>query len=410
MIKLILIILTVILSVYAKNDITGDFKFKPIGYASYQGGLVKSGTYKYENDINDYWYQKVFANLGFKKRINHWLSVTAAVELNMRLSYKSGNTNPESEVYSTQYYIDEARGDLYLIDRKPVRLGLTLGYFRFSCNPDVHNLGNNLFRTYKFPSVIIPSEFDFPYVRLCGLNLHASFVDGMIFNDFISNIHVDFYPPNDLSIADILGFNWRGIRLGFGVQLDRILQLHKELSSPKNTDYYSNLVPSDTVVYNFASTKLLAFFNLDIKKIFYGEYYPTIFGNNDLKFFFEMNIMKPKKSFLLIENQNSYIPISMGLLLPTFKILDVLSIEYEYLLNPEMQSMPNTEFNYLNNNYNDPKWSIYAKRSFSNFSIIFQIAHDHLQLLSIPSFNQYYHDVLIEDDDFYYQLKFRFNL
>lgn len=425
MIKLILIILTMILNVYAKNDTTGNFKFKPIGYASYQGGLVKSGTYLYENDINDYWYQKVFANLGFKKRINHWLLVTAAVELNMRLSYKSGNTFPESEVYSTQYYIDEARGDLYLIDKKQVRLGLTLGYFRFSYNPDVHNLGNNLLRSYSYPTVILSPEFDFPCSRLCGLDLHSSFFNDMIFNDLLATIHTDFYPVNDLSVSDIIGFYWRGFRLLFGVQFDRILEMSSRRTNRKFEIMYNPFNYRDSsgpITYSFASTKIMACFNLDLKKAFYGEDYPSIFGENDFKAFFEINILGLKNYPYFYEDRKDRTPINIGFMFPTFNLLDVLSIEYEYFGSYYRNShvmvmnndMPFTDLYNYNENYiykgNDRKWSVYAKKSFSSFSIIFQVAHDHLQLWSIRGVDRIYRDNLIEEDDIYYQLKFRFDL
>ena len=102
-------IITMIISVWAQED--DGSKAELIGGVWYQGGQVLNGTYNYANDIDHYWLQKVFANLGLK-RINKWLAVTAALEAQMRLSYKQGSTYLESQFYSYNFYIDQARGDI----------------------------------------------------------------------------------------------------------------------------------------------------------------------------------------------------------------------------------------------------------------------------------------------------------
>ena len=70
---MILMIITMIISVWAQED--DGSKAELIGGVWYQGGQVLNGTYNYANDIDHYWLQKVFANLGFKKRINKWLAL-----------------------------------------------------------------------------------------------------------------------------------------------------------------------------------------------------------------------------------------------------------------------------------------------------------------------------------------------
>lgn len=415
--KLFLIIITLTAVLHAQDNDSAEYKIKLIGRVSYQGGQIKSGTYS-NDDIKDYWYQKVFANIGFSKNVNKWLSLTTALEFNMRLSFKNHTTVFGTNQYKHDFYIDEARGDFYLIDNKSIRLGLTLGYFHFNYNPDVHNLGNNLFRSYCYPSAIVPSELDFPYTRLCGLDLNTSFFNGIIFNHFIATTHLELYPTNDLSITNITGFDLRGIRVGFGVQFDRILEMSEEITTPRNKGaaMINPNNPLDTVYFTFAGTKLMSCLNFDIKKIIFGENYPSLFGQDDAKLFFEINILGMKNYQSFYKKRKNRMPIAFGVLLPTFKILDILSLECEYfgsLYSNSLEQLIRSKFPFpdTNNNYMDSddwKWSVYAKRSFSNFSIIFQIAQDHLQPWSIRSVDQIYNDILIENDDYYYQFKFQF--
>jgi hypothetical protein len=421
--KLVIIMFISSVIAWSQSNDSGEPKIELIGNASYQGGQVLSGTYSKPNDIRNYWYQKVFANIGFRKQINSWLSITAAMEAGMRVSFKQGNTFPESQRYAPDIYIDEARGDITFLNNDMANLHLTMGYFRFQYNEDVHNLGNNMFKSYCYPTAIVQPEFDFPYTRLCGLDLKASFIDSLFFNDFLATVHVTFYPTNDLSIADIVGVNWRGIKLGAGLQFDRILPMTSMITTPKNVaSKVDPDHPMDTIYYSYAGTKFMTCLNLDLKKIIFGNDYPSIFGKEDAKLFFEMNILGLKNYYYFYENMRERIPIAFGFLLPTFKILDVLSLEFEYFGSryPNSIDRPmnaNNPYPDIQEGLWDPndfkdddwKWSIYAKRSFSNFAIIGQVARDHLQLWSTRQVDMIYRDNLVEPDDFYYQLKFQFN-
>lgn len=398
-----------------------ESKFKLIGKFSYQGGQVKSGTYKNYNDIKNYWYQKVFTNIGVEKKIKNWLTITVAIEANMKFSFKDVLSYSESKSFRHDIYIDQSRGDISLVDNELISLQLTLGYFHFVYNKDVQNLGNYLFRSSCYPAAIIPSELDFPYSRLCGLDFRTSFLDGNFFNDFIISTHLENYPPDDFSIADILGFYFRGIKAGIGIQFDRVMEISDAITSPQIASMV-NPENNNEIFYTFAGTKFMTWVNLDIKKIIFGENYPSILGENDGKLFFEMNILGLKNYYYFYEKRKERIPLSFGFLLPTFKLLDVLSLEFEYFGSPYPNSTDrplnsNTPFPEINPGFYDPaeykdddwKWSIYAKRSFSNFSIIAQIARDHLQLWSMRSADKVFHDNLVDKDDYYYQLKFQFN-
>ena len=427
-------IITMIISVWAQED--DGSKAELIGGVWYQGGQVLNGTYNYANDIDHYWLQKVFANLGFKKRINKWLAVTAALEAQMRLSYKQGSTYLESQFYSYNFYIDQARGDITAFQNRFIKLRFTLGYFHFHYNESTRNLGNILFKSSCHPTAIIQQEFDqnsfyqnfdqerydVPFLRLLGIKFNASFLDDLLFNDLMLTAHT-YFPLGDFSFTEIFGLNWRGIKACVGIQGDRILSANKELTSPLDAEVEIDKNSSESVKLTYKGFKFMTYASLDLKRIIFGEDYPSFFGENDAKFFFEMNVLGTKNYKVFYKNRKERMPIVFGVLLPTFKILDVLCIEFEHFGSPYPNSMerpinsnkPFPEFQYASYNpeyykNDDWKWSWYAKRSFSNFSIIFQCAHDHLWLWSMRAVDQVFRDNLVDiNKDFYYQFKFLFH-
>jgi hypothetical protein len=84
-------------------------------------------------------------------------------------------------------------------------------------------------------------------------------------------------------------------------------------------------------------------------------------------------------------------PIMLGLSIPTFGVCDNLSVEAEYLKNPNAESIastydmlslpPDENFRYKVFSKDDTKWSIHATRKLSGFATLFiQVANDHMRL------------------------------
>jgi hypothetical protein len=393
--------------------------YKLIGHASYQGGQVLSGSYRYPNDIGHYWFQRVFGNIGFIKNVNDWLSVQVGFEIGMFPSFVQGSTFPETQRASPQPYIDQARGDLKLFNSDETNLSLTVGYFYFRYNKEVRNLGNNLFKSYCYPTVIVQPEFDFPFTRVCGLDFHASLFNGKFDNDFLFTTELQLYPAGDFSITDVIGYKPIScLNIGAGIQLNRLLTVNEKLTTPSAVSRQVDPAnPLDTIFYTFAGTKLMALLNFDPKKLIFSDNDQTPFGEEDLKIYGEINILGLKNYYLYYDTLSQRIPISMGFNIPTFKFLDVLAVEAEYFGT----RFPNSIEKPVNSNVPEPDkrmefrsgdpwtWSLYAKKSISSFDIIAQAARDHLQLFSVREQDRQFHDNLINVRDWYYQIKFQFN-
>jgi hypothetical protein len=394
--------------------------FQLIGHASYQGGQVLSGTYKLPNDIGHYWNQRVFGNIGFIKKVDERLSVQVGFEIGMFPSYLQGSTFPETQRASPQPYIDQARSDLNIFNSEEMKHSLTIGYFYFQYNKEVRNLGNNLYKSYCYPAVIVQPEFDFPFTRVCGLDLHSSFLNGKLQNDLLLTTELQLYPAGDFSITDVVGYKPIScLNIGAGIQFNRLLSVKDILTSPKNSLYVSPASPTDTTFFTFAGTKLMALINFDPKKLIFADSDPWLFGEEDLKVYGEINVLGMKNYDYFYDTLSQRTPISLGINLPAFKFLDVIALEGEYfptrfpnsIERPVNSNLPEPDYkNIMYRSADSWKWSVYAKKTISHFSIVGQVARDHLQLWSLREVDRQYHDNLIQKKDFYYVFKFQYNL
>lgn len=161
------------------------------------------------------------------------------------------------------------------------------------------------------------------------------------------------------------------------------------------TDASGTVYVPDTVIYNTQGIKMMAHASFDVQKIV-----PLAFlGPNDLKLYGEVALLGWKNQPGYYENRWDRVPRLMGFNLPAFKLLDVLSLEFEYFPNPmadDLEQMINR------GNYNplpygsgllfpeadhadDWKWTVYAsKKILDGFSLRAQIANDHFRAPQIP--------------------------
>ena len=77
--------------------------------------------------------------------------------------------------------------------------------------------------------------------------------------------------------------------------------------------------------YTFAGTSLMGLLSFDVQKIFPMD----MLSEGDLRMFIEVDLLGVKNYPIFFEDKTERMPIIMGINLPTFKVLDVLSFEYE---------------------------------------------------------------------------------
>ncbi len=200
-------------------------------------------------------------------------------------------------------------------------------------------------------------------------------------------------------------------------------------------DVKDSLIANNMVeYYTFAGTSIMGMASLDIQK-----WLPISFlGEQDLKMYFEVNLLGIENYPVLFENRMDRVPLVFGINLPTFKILDLLSFEYEIWNNPHLNNSynigkTNRVAPYLptegpldgsdaltKNDFNDAtqrdniKWAIMAEKKIgNNIHIRAQAGRTHLQLTGTAFFfgPQYLtQEVTTLPDDWYWMCQLEWGI
>jgi hypothetical protein len=149
----------------------------------------------------------------------------------------------------------------------------------------------------------------------------------------------------------------------------------------------------DTAIHGYwtkRGVKLMARAALD-----FGFLLPdNLRGAEDLRIFMEMAVLGWANQGFFYEKRSERMPIMAGVNLPTFTLLDLLSVQAEYYAarfdntqSYTTSSLPVWDVESFSTydpddfKRDDWKWSLYAKKSFGRmFRVRAQIANDHLRL------------------------------
>ena len=242
------------------------------------------------------------------------------------------------------------------------------------------------------------------------LNLIGKFVKNFKIDAlFYSNLQ--WYALGDWNAAAIASENIAGfVNVGLGVTLNSILSSDSTLTTPHDPASLYHITYNETEgwrdssFYTFKGAKIMAMASIDLKKLVPSE----DFGKEDLRLYGEAAILGLKNYPRNLNGGISYdsilerIPVMIGLNVPAFKFLDMLSVEAEYFKCPypndigvitdrgiPIPGQPGetgvTNFRdssvYAKDNW---KWSIYATKTFAkNYTATAQIASDHLRPLAV---------------------------
>jgi hypothetical protein len=162
--------------------------------------------------------------------------------------------------------------------------------------------------------------------------------------------------------------------------------------------------------YTTRATLLMARATLDPKKLLGDAGTHPLLGAEDLKLFAEVNVLGVRNYPVFYEDRTDRMPVMFGVNVPTFRVLDLLSVQAEYFHSPWLnntysiaegdgQRVFNTPYLpgsgdarlagrvYEGTEPNDWKWSVLARKRFGRVTLSAQAARDHLRL---PSSEFYY--------------------
>jgi hypothetical protein len=382
----------------------GGVKVTTTGYAAMEEGqIVKAGTMfnpQWNPKTNHIWVQKFYVGFNLQSKLD-----PLPIEGNVGIAMKVFNETPKYEMVfdfgqgSRLWYLTYLnRADLLYTahNTENMNLQFEIGYFPIKYNNDVRNLGEYLFRSGTYPQYLI-SNFDFPAARVAGLLLKGTFFNNLHLN-MLANVNTEWANLGDLNLTGILSYNIaNAVEIGGGISLCSIISADMARTQPEYTDngYQKN---GDTAYYTFAGTKVMGRLSID-PKIFINT---DVFGKEDLKVYSEAALLGLKNypvsldSFTRYDDITKRIPVMFGFNFPTFKIFDVLSLEWEWFgcvypndLGPIIadgkplalqKNNRQLGYVYTDSSRDNWKWSLYGKKTFFNFfNVTFQFANDHLR-------------------------------
>jgi hypothetical protein len=326
-----------------KPEVSYDFS----GYVGFQAGQIVKGLYKNDTLVKR-WQERILGGFNLTATVNERLKVVFAPEcmITHAVYDNSGKIHFENDLESMHayyfFYLNEMSGNYSWGDVETPFLQCKVGYFRYTYNQDIKGLGEYLFRAVAYPGYII-NDFASVYKRLPGLLVHANPVQ---------NLNIDFLmtselqaPVGDFTPSLLADYAMGGeenhplIDIGVGASYSRLLSVDKSLTFPHTANNlgirydtihladHDSLITRDSLYYTFQALKVMARFSFDMKQLF-GN--PDFFGSEDLKLYGEGCILGTKNYAIFYEDIMRRIPVMFGFNFPTFKIMDVLSLEVEW--------------------------------------------------------------------------------
>lgn len=270
-------------------------------------------------------------------------------------------------------------------------LKLGIGMFPFKYNPEASNLGEYLFRSVPYPSVIMTGGYviaNSAGAHLQGIKSEGRFGDFRL--DALLLTETSLAPLYDGSLALIgtwaPGTGW--LEVGVGVNFKRLLQVYPERTTRTNKSngwfvhggrklsanfayynnqatfwrtraegatasesarYLANAASNDSIAaliesfdalpavqrpaihhYTAAGTVAMARVTLDLRKRFGWD----ALGKEDLKVFTEAAVLGWKDYPVFYEDRLRRMPVMAGVNIPAFGMLDRLSLQVEYFDSP----------------------------------------------------------------------------
>jgi hypothetical protein len=421
-----------------------DVKVTQSGFGSLEAGQLVKGMGSL-SELEHVWIQKMYLQLTTEAIVKERMRVVLSGEGQMSWSYPQDKSKPETERTQFSYYFNEVSGVYSFGDLQFPFLQFGVGYFPFKYNPDARNLGEYLFgRTGSYGQYILTS-FDFPFSRLLGLRLTSRLFHDHLRQDLLLTSETDMYPMMDYSASYLLSVKAPKLaEFAAGVSASHLLSIDK-----RNTDHVDDPViryvneNGDTAYYNFRGVKAMARAALDFKSIMPASIAEKM-GNDELRLYGEIGVLGLKNivnygtvtrdttidsAGIMVPRTDTVaapgyfdtlwqrVPVMFGISLPTFKILDVLSVEFEWYGS----RFQNNYLNYITANrplpYDDIlsgkstpwKWSVYAKKTLApGFAITAQAANDHMRVQSADASAQNKGEALRKKGNWWYVLKFMF--
>ncbi|HUI92051.1 MAG TPA: hypothetical protein VLX68_07380 [Chitinivibrionales bacterium] len=424
----------------------------PHAYAHMEAGEIEQGSLKNDDiatnngnyGIDHVWTEDADLEGGFTAIYKDRLKMEFSLGAKLYFSYPVFLGHDQYTKYLRQdIYFDQAYAQYHLGDAAMPLFLAQVGYFKFKYNPEVVNLGEYMFRTGTYP-IWFNMGFDTPWQRLLGFHVQDNFFKSLKIDLLLTSATV--WPTMNWALAALANYDIAAlhfINIGAGVDFEHLFDVYTDRyfgsgtgdpTQPKSGNYNAQYIQNgDTLWYTFKGTKVMGRITIDPKAFFHSK----IFGENDLKLYAEADLIGvenypdsglPQGSPTLTLVAPSYnkwqekMPIAIGFYFPTFKVLDALDGEIEWF-GAKYYNDASNQFGKgseplpysVQVQLTDPnapvksqiKWSVYAKKSFfdGHFAITGQIGRDHMTLPCAAYSYEYWNELLVTANDWWWILK-----
>jgi hypothetical protein len=405
--------------------------------------VYEGGSYIRKGGLDDAWMEPTSGSISFQARKNErlGLDVTVAATYFAAPYHYDQPQNYTRNISVTAPKLDASYlfGDL---DHPALRIDA--GIFNYKYDENARNLGEYMFRTWAYPGIVATGGtygyLGYPNnsATLTGLKVQQPLGD--FTHELMATIETDLTPVYDLNLTYMAKMNLAGgaLKVGGGVQIARLLRadgdketemkyfqrngkwygeaagyykswqtgIQEKLARPgadaaklnaelaQTTDALAVLdslstgqIDPDIKKITNRAIKPMAWFAFDPKPLFGGS---DLFGPKDLILYGETILLGAQNYPVFYDKIGKRIPVMVGFNVPTLRLLDVLSLEFEYYGSqlpptfkpnqPNATPTPVTPDSYYPKDWDKDnlKWSVYAERSLvRGVTLSAQVASDH---------------------------------
>jgi len=190
-------------TLWAEDSDEQKYGIKFSGYTYIEAGEVVKGT-GFQSKVYDHqWISDACVGIFASTRIDEHLKVLMGFEGQLTYSFNN-TTNTRLDFLPIRhpinsFWVSQGEGIYTFGDLNKTSLEIEAGYFPYKYNPEVRNLGEYLFRTYCYPTVMF-NNFDRTFTELMGVRI-GNTLGGIFHHDLILNSETKQYPFYDFSLS-----------------------------------------------------------------------------------------------------------------------------------------------------------------------------------------------------------------
>ncbi|MBF0433363.1 MAG: hypothetical protein HQK83_18950 [Fibrobacteria bacterium] len=392
----------------AKQERSSDPKLDFSGFVSFEMGRVVNGWFK-THPIREVWQERMMGGLSVDAKLKDNFHIIINPEFALLFStfdkFDAYNAFREAFVPAWSVYPGRMEGVYTVGDDEMPFLELGMGYFPYTYNTSSTNFGNFLFRGTAYPFLLY-NGFDGINESLLGFRLSNNLAKGVFHQDILFTSEAHRIPSQDFSLSYVAQATMGSVlKVGAGISFDHLLSVDKLETENNEEVYFYFESPADSAIERIDTLTILGVTSHDtawakdtsyydkgfraVKAMLHASVDPKslitwdAFGPEDLLFYGEIAMMGFENRGEFYSKRSERMPWMVGFNVPTFRLLDVLSLELEHYPSPWKNNYQKVYDKRIaipvGENKAEWRWSIWAEKTLDEVVVLkAMMAHDHM--------------------------------